>query len=54
MLMRKTWGAILFALSWTMIAKYYPLMEWLEEHSYIALPLMIAGLALLFLDMERL
>lgn len=53
MVFRKTWGAIFFALSWTMIAKYYPLVDWLEEHSFISLPLMIVGLAMLFIDWER-
>lgn len=53
MTLLKTWGAILFALSWTIISKFYPLASWVEENPWVAFPVMALGLVMLSINWGR-
>ena len=50
MTLLKTWGAILLALSWTIIYKFYPSASWIEENPWLVLPVMALGLVMLSIN----
>lgn len=46
----KRWGILLFAFGCVIVAKYIPFAAWVENNRWIAMPMIILGLAMFTID----